>query len=137
MKELPLYSKELKLIRGSTSVVQMAKKVRKSREFVRLVETGKLVPSYEVFEVWLCESGCRPEDRNDILRSMLQEKAFLCKVAEDLDKIRSIAFEDYNPHSEELINEIADVVMEVGGLKEGMRDGQLMRIRKIFEKHRG
>ena len=67
---------------------------------------------------------------------MLQSKASLCKVVEDLERIRSIAFEDYKPHSDELVEEIVDVLMEVGSLKEGMREGQTMRIKKIFNKHK-
>jgi len=135
MKDLPLYSRELRLIRGATSIVEMSRKLGKSREFVRLVESGKLVPSYEALETWL--GGSAASEHKDILRSMLQEKATLCKVAEDLERIRAIAFEDFKPHSKELIEEIVDVVMEVGNLKESMREGQRMRVNKIFEKHKG
>jgi len=136
MNDPPLYSRELKLIRGTVSVVGMSRKLNKSREFVRLVESGKLVPSYDTLETWLAVTGTEAIERKDILRSMLQEKATQCKVVEDLEKIRSIAFENCGSSSTELVEELVDVLMEVGDLKDSMRDGQLMRVRKIFEKHR-
>ena len=34
-----------------------------------------------------------------------------------------------------LIDELTDVFMEVGSLKPSMREGQYMRIRRIFDRH--
>ncbi len=135
MSDTPLYSRELKKLRGNTSTVSFAKQCGVSRETIRLVEKGELLPSKELLFSWMSCASVEPLFRTDILQDVIRRKVAQSSLAREIEELKEIAYPSTEGDLTGLIEELTDVFMEVGSLKESMREGQLMRIKRIFNRH--
>ena len=126
--------KKLRVWWGSQRM--MAGQCGVSRETIRLVESGKLVPSIEVLTRWLGVSGLVLNDRKDIVSSVLQAKRETTVVGRDITGLEAIVSGDVTFSStDEIVHELTSILMEAEGMTEGMRTGQRKRMERLFEKH--
>ena len=131
------YCEELKKLRlwwGSQRL--MASQCGVSRETIRLIELGKLVPSVEVLTLWLDVKDLKLTDRTDIVSSVLQAKYETTSAGRDIKSLEAIAAGEMDfSHTDNIIQELTAILMETEGMTEGMRTGQRKRIERVFEKH--
>ena len=114
----------------------MANKCGVSRETIRLVEAGKLIPSNEILAAWLDTAGLQLTERKDIVSEVLQAKRESTAVGRDISALEAIVSGEVTFSSTDaIVHELTSILMESGGMTEGMREGQRKRLERVFEKH--
>ena len=135
----PLFSVELRKIRGTTSIVAMSRECKISREAVRLIENGSMAPSNDVLFRWLATIEETPENRPDIVQSILSKRADLNRVVRETEELRRLIFTDNlgSFDKDALDDELTDMLMETSKIPDEFRFGQKARVAKITKKHLG
>lgn len=135
MPDTPLYSIELRKLRGSITVIDLAERCGVSREAIRLVENGALLPGKNLLFSWLACTETAPLFRVDILQDIIRRKVEQSTLAREIEELKEIAYPSSFEDPTGLIEELTDIFMEVGSLKDSMREGQYMRIKRVFDRH--
>ena len=116
-------------------MVEFAQHCGVSREAIRLVENGTLLPGKALLFSWLSCAEADPLFRIDILQDVIRRKVAQSNLAREIEELKEIAYPSSSKDLTGLIEELTDVFMEVGSLKDSMREGQYMRIKRIFDRH--
>tara|TARA_B100001250_G_scaffold397245_1_gene404154 strand:- start:15 stop:290 length:276 start_codon:yes stop_codon:yes gene_type:complete len=80
-------------------------------------------------------ASVEPLFRIDILQDVIRRKVAQSSLAREIEELKEIAYPSTSGDFTGLVEELTDVFMEVGSLKDSMREGQLMRIKRIFNRH--
>lgn len=134
MSELPLYSVEMRKLRGDVSIVKFAAACGISRETVRLVEKGGLRPSKDLLAKWLRQAGTSPEERPDIARSILGAK-LQRKSSQEVVDLQALT--STSAKVEDCLNQIMSIIGDGGYLPEDALLYKRHQIEQVLRRHGG
>ena len=134
MNDLPLYSVEMRKLRGALSIVKFARACGVSRETVRLVEKGKLRPSSDLLAKWLRQAGTTVEERPDIVSSLVLAKQ-KSRSAQELATLKTVNGGEAS--IDRCLQEIMAIIKDGGYLPEEALVYKQHQIALVLKEHHG
>ena len=131
----PLFSQELRSLRGTLSVSKMAELCNVSRETVRRIESGKLLPSNSVLRVWLAVADEDLQNRPDIVVNIISERNKRNVYVRETEELRNLVSSSTTKRVEHLTKQLMLLLSECELLPKDSEDWMYMRIHNVLEEH--
>ena len=131
----PLFSQQLRYIRGTLSVSKMAKLCNVSREAVRQIESGKLLPSNSVLRAWLAVADEAIQDRPDIIADVISERGKRNTYVRETEELKSLIAPTAAGRAEHLAGKLMRLLDECGLISRESEDWIRMRILNVLDEH--
>jgi transcriptional regulator with XRE-family HTH domain len=131
----PLFSQQLRSLRGTLPVSKMAGLCNISREAVRRIESGKLLPSNSVLRAWLAVVSEDLKDRPDIIASVISARSKRNTYVRETAELKSIVSSSASTHVEQLTDKLVRLLDDCGMLSEESEDWMRMRVKRLLEEH--